>query len=64
MAERNVGAIIFRAVGLLLLIVALVPILRGGSINTGLLSGAVVVLLLSLAVRPRRRPTPPGGPGA
>ena len=64
MEKTNVGAIIFRVVGLLLLIAALVPILRGDSVNTGLLSGAVVVFLLSLGVRPRRRPTPPEGPGA
>jgi len=64
MAEHNVGAIILRALGLLLLVAALAPLLRHDPVNSGLLEGGVVVLVLSLGVRPRRRPPPPEGPGA
>ena len=60
----KIAKVLFLVAGVLFGVAAIVPELRGGEVQTSRLSIAVVFLILALAVRPRRTPTPPGGPGA
>jgi hypothetical protein len=56
----KVAKIIFACIGLLFLIAGLLPALHGQPPNTSSLSEAAVFFTLSLALRPRRQPPPPG----
>jgi heme A synthase len=60
----KIAKIVFGLLGLLFVVVALVPALRGEPIDTGTLTTAVVLLLLALVLRPRRPSGPPPEPGA
>jgi hypothetical protein len=60
----KIAKVLFAVVGLLLLIAGLLPALGGQEVNTTSLSTAVVFLILAVALRPRRPPVPPSGPGA
>jgi len=60
----RIAKVLFAVVGILLLIAGLLPALGGKDVNTTSLSTAVVFFVLTVALRPRRPPATPSGPGA
>jgi len=55
---------LFAVAGLIFLVVGILPVLRGQELNASALSTAAVSLVLSLALRQRRKPIAQSGPGA
>ena len=55
----TVAKTLFMVAAVLFLIAGLLPTLRGQPLNTNSLSGAVVFLVLAVALRPRRKQPPP-----
>jgi hypothetical protein len=62
-ARSNAGALAWATVSVAFLLIALIPSVRGGSVNATFLAVGVVFLVLSIAAGRRRPPTPPPGPG-
>jgi len=60
----KVVKLLFAIAGLFFLVTGILPALRGQEVNAGALSTAAVFLVLSIALRQRRRPIAPPGPGA
>ena len=64
MAAKNFGFVLFAITAALSLIAALLPMLRGRSVNAVFLGAAVVFFIITLAARRRRPSASPPGPGA
>jgi hypothetical protein len=63
MARMNVAAAGFGIVALLCIVAAVLPLIRGGSLNGPLLVAGVLFSAVAIAAA-RRAPKPPTSPGA